>query len=130
MYLATYYQVPCQISAMTNSRVGQGFVRHGYLDEFKSKRTLKRYVQYCLGGYLAEQIIFGQDNVSDGSRGDLTYVNTTVLKQFRENGLGGSVLQYSGGNLQPENINSCQMKKSTKWLLISFWRLSRKRSAY
>lgn len=62
-----------------------------------------------LGGYEAEKMVLGQENVSDGSAQDLEILNHTVLTQFCENGLGGSVLHFAIGEIEDWQ---CKFKRS------------------
>lgn len=100
LFIATHHRIPRQINSVSTDQNEGGFVYQGNHNEYVTYKSLKKTIMTSLGGYEAEKMVLGQENVSDGSAQDLELLNQTVLTQFCENGLGGSVLHYAIGEIE------------------------------
>lgn len=70
-----------------NADVSNGFCQFDFpLLETKSFLTNK--IKVDLGGIIAEQILFGEDNISTGACIDLMNATSTASNMIRENGMG------------------------------------------
>ena len=109
LFIATRHRIPRQINSVSTDQNEGGFVYQGNYEGYVTYKSLKKTIMTSLGGYEAEKMVLGQENVSDGSAQDLELLNHTVLKQFCENGLGGSVLHYAIGEIEDWQ---CKFKRS------------------
>ena len=68
------------------------------LPEFRSKKLLLAELVSILGGYSAEKLIFGDENLTSGSYSDLESVTELALKFVKEFGMHKLPIQYKKSN--------------------------------
>jgi cell division protease FtsH len=71
---------------------------------WKTKGFFKNQIVTLLGGYCAEKIVFGKDNLTYGSTQDMdiaTMVATSMIKEF---GMAGLPIKYTKDNRVPDRV--------------------------
>lgn len=81
------------VSKTANSGIG-GFC-HVDVPEYESKEFLLNYLQVAMGGYVAEKMVFGDDNLTNGSHLDMKSITETALSIVKEYGMTGLPVYYS-----------------------------------
>lgn len=83
------------VSATTISNAG-GFVIRTQKENLTQKDRLIRLSAYSLGGYVAESIIFGEENITNGSSSDIRKATQDIR----------SALEYCGFEIAPARFES------------------------
>lgn len=65
-----------------------GFVKMPYIEELKTKKTLKNQIKVSLAGIVSEKIMFGEDNISAGSYSDLNKATSIAQSMIYRLGMG------------------------------------------
>ena len=92
--------VPNVICILDNVDSGQlGFVYSNELPKLLVKSELTKMVAIALGGYLAEKLVFGEENVSIGAQNDIEKATELLILGIKEYGFTGSLLKYKTGTL-------------------------------
>lgn len=86
-------RVPEKIISRSAERTIEGFMMHNVEDENSlvwSKSDYLNEIKVCLGGYVAEGLIFGDDKRSSGASNDLERATMTASKMVRKWGMYGT----------------------------------------
>jgi cell division protease FtsH len=89
------YVYSCTIEDSVN-----GFVFSEFKWKYISKKQILLRVALFLGGYAAEELIFGKENVTSGCSSDLKEATNFILKMLKSEGLGQTKLSYRTSSLQ------------------------------
>jgi len=84
----------CPSVAVSKTLVAGGFTRTEK-PSFETKKFLEQELVALLGGYAAEQIIFGKDNLTNGSYSDIESTTELALSMIKEYGMNNMPLQYA-----------------------------------
>jgi len=77
------------------------------LPDYATKKLLMNDIICCIGGYVAEKMIFGEDNLTNGSYSDLERTTSTALKIVKEYGMIGTPLQFSTPDFRVSSHSIC-----------------------
>lgn len=96
-------RIPEKVVSRTAEKDTEGFMMHDIDDDDEtvgSRIDLENEIKVCLGGYVAEGIIFGEDRRSAGSSSDLGKATTIAAKMVRKYGLADIpyITTYTRGN--------------------------------
>lgn len=99
MFLAKV--IPEYVITKTVDSESNGFAYINLPEEIITLRLLKDQIKIGLGGYLAEQLIFGKENNTTGVSGDLIKITQLANLIIRDYGMGGNPVkmhlhQYAG----------------------------------
>jgi len=94
----------CPIVAVSKTINTGGFTRTETPD-FESKQLLEQKLISLLGGYVAEKLIFGKENLTNGSFSDLQKTTELSLSIVKEYGMNGIPLQYAKSDFRVSNIS-------------------------
>jgi hypothetical protein len=83
---------PDLITVGTNVGKVNAYVKYSSYQNTISKKEIRAQISQALGGLLAEQLVFGEDDVTQGAESDLMSVFNIVQKSLMESGLGDSLL--------------------------------------
>ncbi len=78
-------------------------------DEIISKRNIRHRIISMLGGYIAEKLIFGEDNLSRGSGSDLAQASFVANDAIKRNGMGATLKFIDSNEFIP--VLSSQLTK-------------------
>lgn len=94
-----------------SANAGDGGFTHIDGPDWKTFKYLLNDIVCLVGGYVAEKMIFGEDNVTVGSYSDLEKTTRTALKIVKEYGMNGVPIQYCYPNckLYPD-MNAVDIK--------------------
>lgn len=84
----------CPSVAVSKTLVPGGFTRTEK-PSFETKKFLEQELVALLGGYAAEQIIFGEENLTNGSYSDIESTTELALEMIKEYGMNDMPLQYA-----------------------------------
>jgi len=84
----------CPSVAVSKTLVPGGFTRTEK-PSFETKKFLEQELVALLGGYAAEQIIFGKENLTNGSYSDIESTTELALEMIKEYGMNDIPLQYA-----------------------------------
>ena len=77
--------LPDLVVTQTVSNDASGFTKTNMPDDLMTRELMEKDITVCLGGYLAEKMLFGADNTSTGVRQDIhraTVNANKIVKQF------------------------------------------------
>jgi hypothetical protein len=81
-------------SVTSDSGVG-GFVHTKFSWNYISRKELIPRVAMMLGGYVAEELIFGKENLTAGASNDIAEASNFLSQMIKSNGMGDMPLNYS-----------------------------------
>jgi len=75
--------------------------------EWETKELLLDTIVMLGSGYMAEKLVFGEDNLTTGSYSDLNKITKTALRIVKEYGMNGNPLQYSTPDFRISGKSIC-----------------------
>jgi hypothetical protein len=87
--------IPEVIYSVTTDANCQGFVYSSFAWNFISRKEILPRVALMLGGYVAEELIFGKENLTAGASTDIQKATEFLSAMFKENGMGSTPINYS-----------------------------------
>ena len=103
IYAKLFNQVPEKLVSRTTTPDAGGFLMEDYNEHKKKYSKEDKLKEICvdLGGYMAEKMFFGDDNLSSGARSDLAKATRTATLMVRRLGMG--TMAYCTGLLHFTN---------------------------
>src|SRR3989339_558772 len=80
--------LPVKISCYSSVSNYAGSIQDDTPTDMMTKKLLKARIAIGLGGILAEKIVFGEDNISMGSSGDILKTTSMAIEAIKEDGMG------------------------------------------
>ncbi len=77
---------PVEILSKT-ANISEGLCRYDYSNILETKKFLYDRIMVCLGGIVAEEIIFGKNNITSGSGSDLSKVTAYAFDMVKRYGM-------------------------------------------
>lgn len=109
--LASIYALNiCPKLVVSKTANNSGGFTHIEGPEWQSKEYLMNRIITSISGYMAEKLVFGEENLTTGSYSDLKYTTETALKIIKEYGMNGTPLQYTSPDFR---ISSSQIALNT-----------------
>ncbi len=102
LHFFCYGNAPKYMLSVTSEAGIGGFVMDNSLDNLLTYNSLRKTVIVSLGGFLAEKIVFGEQNISLGSTQDFQQASALVLKAFKEAGFGGMPMTFAKNSFEEE----------------------------
>jgi len=114
--------IPDMIISSTVDEDASGFVFSKLSWDYVSKKEIFSRIAVYLGGFIAEEIIFGKDNVTMGSEEDIYKATSFVTTLLKSSGMGGKLASYKVKDLKSsfsifdldDDINA----EALKWLEV------------
>ena len=107
MYAKVNHKMPDSVHSVTTDSDNGGFMSEQIQDEDRpmSAQELLNKIKVCLGGYVAEEIIFGREYLTSGASSDLRKATIIASRYVRDYCLGdvGYVSTYTLDN----GMNNC-----------------------
>jgi hypothetical protein len=93
VYSLLFKTAPTQVVASTANHNNGGFV--GTHSHSGNKEHLLKTIQVTLAGRIAENIVFGEDGITNGNGSDYQYATMTAAGMIRFFGMGENIGMYS-----------------------------------
>ena len=96
--------VPEVIYSVTADTERYGFIHTKLSWEYISKEQIIKLLAMYLGGYVAEKIIFGEENITAGSEEDIIKATNLATAMLKSCGMGSLVASFRVKNLMTNNF--------------------------
>jgi len=87
--------IPDIVYSITSDAENQGFVYSSFAWKYISRKEIIPRVAMILGGYVAEEIIFGKEYLTTGASSDIEKATEFLSKMFKNSGMGNLPISYS-----------------------------------
>ena len=87
--------IPDVVYSITTDADNQGFVYSSFAWKYISRKELIPRVAMMLGGYAAEELIFGKKNLTSGASSDIEKATEFLSAMFKNSGMGQTPIKYS-----------------------------------
>lgn len=87
--------IPDVVYSITTDADSQGFVYSSFAWKYISRKELIPRVAMMLGGYVAEELIFGKENLTSGASSDIEKATEFLSTMHKNNGMGQTPIKYS-----------------------------------
>lgn len=87
--------IPDVVYSITTDADSQGFVYSSFAWKYISRKELIPRVAMMLGGYVAEELVFGKENLTSGAASDIEKATEFLSTMFKANGMGQTPIKYS-----------------------------------
>lgn len=96
--------IPLQIFSVTSNSDADGFIYMNNENEVWSLDRIIKKTAVLLGGLIAEELIFGKQNVTLSASSDIEAAYGLVDRAIKDGGLGTSPFNYSLHSNQPDRV--------------------------
>ncbi len=96
--------IPEAMHSITADANSQGFVYANFPWNYISRKELVPRVAMMLGGYVAEELIFGKEHLTAGAASDIEKATEFLSSMYKEHGMGDTPIKYS---IQTKESNHC-----------------------
>lgn len=100
LLLKTLPEAVYSVTTNVNTK-GETFIAKAW--EYTSRKEILQRVAVQLGGYAAEELIFGKENLTTGASGDITSMFEYLSTLYKYQGMGKSPILYGMPQSQDEN---------------------------
>jgi len=87
--------IPEVVFSVTSDSGSHGFVYSDFAWDYVSRKELIPRVAMMLGGYVAEEMIFGKENLTSGAESDIKKATEFLSRMFKSSGMGSLPIAYS-----------------------------------
>lgn len=87
--------IPDVIYSITTDADSLGFVYSSFAWKYISRKELIPRVAMMLGGYVAEELIFGKENLTSGASSDIEKATEFLSEMLKNSGMGQTPIKYS-----------------------------------
>jgi cell division protease FtsH len=87
--------LPKVVYSVLSESEQQGFIYSSYQWNYISRKEIIPRVAVMLGGYAAESVIFGEENLTAGANNDIEMATEFLTEMLKKNGMGEMPLRYS-----------------------------------
>lgn len=87
--------IPDVVYSITTDADNQGFMYSSFAWKYISRKELIPRVAMMLGGYIAEELIFGKENLTSGASSDIEKATEFLSTMFKYCGMGQTPIKYS-----------------------------------
>ncbi len=89
------HTIPQVIYSVTSDADNLGFIYSKVAWDYISRKELIPRVAMMLGGYVAEELVFGKEYLTIGSSGDIEMVTSFLSTMYKQNGMEKLPIKYS-----------------------------------
>lgn len=86
--------VPEIVCSVTTSPDNKGFIFSKNDNDYIAKREIPGRVAMLLGGYAAEKIVFGEENITTGATSDISQATHLVCSMLKSCGMDGEAVSF------------------------------------
>ena len=87
--------IPDVVYSITTDSDSHGFVYSSFAWKYISRKELIPRVAMMLGGHVAEELIFGKENLTSGASSDIEKATEFLSTMYKNNGMGQTPIKYS-----------------------------------
>lgn len=87
--------IPEVVYSVTSDAENNGFIYSSFAWKYISRKEIIPRVAMILGGYVAEEIIFGKENLTTGAESDIEKATEFLSKMFKNSGMGKTPINYN-----------------------------------
>ncbi len=87
--------IPNVVYSITSDADNNGFMQAEINWEYISRKEIIPRVAMILGGYVAEELIFGKENLTTGAESDIQRATAFIISMFKHRGMGKTPVHYS-----------------------------------
>ena len=87
--------IPELVVSITTDSATNGFAFFKNDKKFISKKEIMPKIATYLGGIVAEELVFGEENITSGSSSDISNVTKMISTLLRNNGFGSNPINYA-----------------------------------
>lgn len=87
--------IPEVIYSISTDGDSQGFVYSSFAWKYISRKELIPRVAMMLGGYVAEELVFGKENLTAGAASDIEKATEFLSVMYKNNGMGQTPIKYN-----------------------------------
>ncbi len=106
-------KLPNKVVAKTAQADCDGFVSTDNFD-FGSYGELKASIMMSMAGYVAENLVFGKNMLTNGASADIKYATELAMKIIREYGMGSSIIPICSTELSQYDYRLHDTEESRK----------------
>lgn len=110
--------IPEMIFSVTADSESSGFVFSKYDWDYIAKNEFLPRVAVMLGGLAAEEIIFGENNVTVGSSGDIKNATQFLMEHYMSSGAGDIPIKYTQNAMELGYLNYEEVQERVKETII------------
>lgn len=96
--------IPELVYSITSDANNQGFVYTNFAWKYIARKELIPRVAMMLGGYVAEELVFGKEYLTTGASSDIEKATLFLSQMFKENGMGSTPILF--GLTTNQDINT------------------------
>jgi len=97
------HTIPQVIYSVTSDADNLGFVYSKLAWDYISRKELIPRVAMMLGGYVAEELVFGKDYLTAGASDDIDKATTFLSDMYKQNGMGDLPIKITIPDIQDNN---------------------------
>ncbi len=94
LYGTLMNKIPENVYSVSSDDDASGFVYANLNKDYFSKKELIPFAACMLGGIAAEELIFGEENITSGSKSDIEKVTDLVFKALKSEGFGKDIISF------------------------------------
>lgn len=110
--------LPEMIFSVTADSESDGFVFAKYDWDYIAKNEFLPRVAVMLGGLVAEEIVFGEENVTLGSSGDIDKATNLLMHHYFKSGMGGIPIKFKCNDMDTGYSNTDEIQEKVKEIII------------
>jgi cell division protease FtsH len=95
--------IPQVIYSVTSDADNLGFIYSKLAWDYVSRKELIPRVAMMLGGYVAEELVFGKDYLTTGASSDIEKATEFLSKMYKESGMGNLPIKFTIPDIQDNN---------------------------
>ncbi len=120
--------IPIVVYSVSSDANHRGFIYSEFLWDYISRKELVPRTALFLGGYVAEEIIFGKEYLTTGATSDIEKATEFLSEMLKQNGMGDLPINYDIPNSQENNSyhNYKPIEEDIKQMIIQALELAKK----
>lgn len=116
--VALMQTLPELIFSVTANADSEGFVYAKYNWDYIAKNEILPRIAVMLGGLVAEELIFGEDNVTLGASGDIDQATAFLMHHYMKSGMGDVPIKYTQNSIEIGYTNIDDIQNKVKEIII------------
>jgi len=120
--------IPQVIYSVTSDADNLGFVYSKLAWDYVSRKELIPRVAMMLGGYVAEELVFGKEYLTTGASSDIEKATTFLSEMYKQSGMGELPIKFTIPDIQDNNSyhNNGPLEEDIRQIIEKALELARK----